>query len=584
MKNRSRFDLSSRLERRLLATLFRALTVSVTTASATVFLASAMGLAIMTAAVHRCDGQDTFTEYTVLGTDLASLSDFNGLRIKTNLYKPQDETNVTTAYFTPFFIFRGNADPSRAVSDGMPKTSLHVDVQQLVTNPTLSAISLYLLVSPGALKPLMISQLKSVAISSYTFDRWQTPNLLDLQLAGYAVQQEGSDAVFEMKKETTPGLASEIRLVATLETGKANVLAEELRSGKRTLTFSVHYDLAAVRKVSSDMGSVVQKRLAETNAVKDLRGAATIGGVTPTSNDPTTVTRDQQEKLRGALKDELVVKIQVENPDAVTDIQKRVDAYVDKLFADERSKNIEDNFGTEISKISTYGFDPTDLKPDQIDKTVKDVRDFFSSDDQSKINLSFKSGGSYMGIASGNLEGSYSKEQLKKLMTDKGWYFEQEGSKFVPKGLKVYLLSDTAFSTNSSFTYQITKGLRALQELSTDVSTDTVCDPNFRYSQYLGTKRLSYGIGSIIPVIYTLGDGTPANGDEFEVPSGPARTVLLPVSLPPNSRLIGCWYNLVDGITPQMFLYHLEVVVQGSEYNCIGHRWRWRSTKDEAKN
>jgi len=207
-----------------------------------------------------CFAEDSFTDYNVLGSDLGSLSDFNGLRIKTNLYKPQGDKNTETAYFTPFFIFRGSADPSQPISESLPKTSILVDVQTLVNNPTLSSVSLDLLVSPGALKALMISQLRNFSIPGYAFDKWLSANLLDLHLAGYTVQQIGSDAVFEIKKSTTPGLIPEIRLTAALETSKANSLAEELRSGKRILTFSVRYDLAAVRKISSDSATVAQRK------------------------------------------------------------------------------------------------------------------------------------------------------------------------------------------------------------------------------------------------------------------------------------------------------------------------------------
>ena len=40
--------------------------------------------------------------------------------------------------------------------------------------------------------------------------------------------------------------------------------------------------------------------------------------------------------------------------------------------------------------------------------------------------------------------GNYSREELKKLMEDKGWKFETSGKFTIPKSLDVYLVDNTA--------------------------------------------------------------------------------------------------------------------------------------------
>jgi hypothetical protein len=457
--------------------------------------------------------------FTLLGDEYKNAdSVLTDIGQKSNVFKPADLVRDTQLYFTPFFVFKGNADGR-----------LYVKLDSPLPGSQYRRLHIYLLISPVQ-KTQAIAQMirtdEHIRPALSQFANVQVADLISIPFASLRVSDEQQPELFKTQMITDLSLLSEVELVAELKDPEASQFAKELESGDVLRTFEVRYEFNARTTISSARGSMNSVSLSQTDAVKSLKGAANAfsfavgqgGG----SLGGTLVTRDQKSKFEASLRTEMQVTYEYESPDQLKVVQEEIDKYMKQVFKEEKIQ-ADENFAKNIASLSAYGFQPSDLKADEMDKFVADVKNFFQSENQEKMTVGASGNVGYGPLSMGS-SGNYSKEELRKLMEDKGWKFETSGKYTIPKSLDVYLVDNTALQSNQTLTVGLKQMTRSLLPMQVRVSTNHVLYPgnlSDLATEFALYKTKVVPIGTILPFAGSV-DKIPAgwrlcNGDELEI-------------------------------------------------------------------
>jgi hypothetical protein len=375
-----------------------------------------------------------------------------GVTFSIQLYSGKQPGGPTTLYAWPTFAFKADDDGKLAVH-----------VEPPLVKGGKSAVRLTLLVNPA---PVL-----NAAKAEFALKDEQVVNVL-MKQASVAQEAGDGDAVFKplaIKGET---VASELTLVAYLPGEDADALAKGLREGRMSADFRVAGRLYSTRERGRAEGEVGVVKLRDIDAGTILLGTAGEGKIGTGGNAVTTqaapVTRDQEEKLRARIKSDVVAKLKVTgDPAGVDKVHTMIDAYLtEHVFAKETPQDVTVE---SVLKLNRYGFDPSDLKPNVLTKTLADVKAFLA--DEKKETISFEAGGSVLGISAG---AKYTKDKLVKHMEDRGFKFEQEGMIYVPRSISVRAVNRQAIEAHAGF------GLTYSEEGYSHVDLETVINTRTR--------------------------------------------------------------------------------------------------------
>ena len=150
-------------------------------------------------------------------------------------------------------------------------------------------------------------------------------------------------------------------------------------------------------------------------------------------------------------------------PSLLQFLQSQLDKALNKVTT---PKDISENFGVALAGLRAYGFPPSDLTPEQIDKLIADVKNFFHSTESS--TFSANTSASFLGISGA---AGMSMSQLRDQMKDTGWNFSTEGKFTIPKSLTVNVLDTAALTSVQNVIISITKTDPQVVALQTDIDS-----------------------------------------------------------------------------------------------------------------
>lgn len=452
---------------------------------------------------------------------------------KSVVYRSVD-ANAKQLYYVPFFALKADAQGSPDVRLGASPT------------PGRKQVLLTLLLSPQnkleAVAAYIRAQEKLVALDPRYADV-EAGQLIGIPLANLVVEEESPRIGFQRIDLPNYGAQGVLDLVADLPETQAKEVAEAIRSKSQFPQFTVRYDLSTRQELSQSELQASVRQLFKTNAVKDLLSAKSAGEQFGWQVNPDGlklvqphVTRSAREKFEGLLTDEARILMEVENEKDEQILRDQLQQdYFKKVFSKYPIDTDSNPLGRELARLNAYGLDPTDLKPDQIDKLVADVKNFFNQENLDK--KSFEAGGSasFLGIG-GSANVKTNTETLRKTMTDKGWKFESNGKHIVPKSFEVHILNQTALESSGTFSSAIIRRKRDFTKFNSRVSTSNVYMPLTAKDELVALEQVRSRVkvldsqvppgmmlpffGTKVPDGFVLADGQTAWPDKPWVPQG----------------------------------------------------------------
>ncbi len=333
-----------------------------------------------------------------------------------------------------------------------PKTGhVAVDHEPPLKPGGLAKVSVQLVMNPSPL-------LKAAQAEIAAREGKAVPKLSSVVLRELSVEEQPGKQSRLFEPLNQPGESSgsgEYTLIAYMPEAEAKVYAEELRTGKRHAEFRVTAKLYAVRETGKATATARVAKIKDTNAYTKLVGTGGTSSTTAKDNivsqTAAPMTRSQQQELTAKIADEIALALQITgNPKQLGILKEQVAEFM-KLHAFGKERQIDITVA-ELTKLNPYEFDPADLKPDVVEKFVADVKAFLNK--ESRDTASFAAGGSGWGVSA---NASYSKEQLRKKLEDKGWNISQEGKKFIPKSITVHDVNRQVIDTHVGFSGMLTE-------------------------------------------------------------------------------------------------------------------------------
>jgi len=150
--------------------------------------------------------------------------------------------------------------------------------------------------------------------------------------------------------------------------------------------------------------------------------------------------------------------------------------YFDKVFQRVMIDTDKTPLGQQLARMAAYDFDPRDITPDQIDKLVADVKNFFSSEDMTFSNTEVGASASFCGFG-GSASAKFTRQELRKRMEDKGWKFETVGKLTVPKSFEVNVVNDTVLRSEGAISGTVLREQLQFARFNHRVSTANVYYP-----------------------------------------------------------------------------------------------------------
>jgi hypothetical protein len=402
----------------------------------------------------------------------------NGVRQTVLIYKPAaDDTPVL--YFRPFFLF--DAD-----EDGI----LNVRVFKPAPGNTKWLVRLKLIPNPAEVMPLVARNVRTWAATESPDSNYRKYAVVDAgsfvptEVTEFQVRQvaeRDESLVFDsISRDGVSGLEA-IDLTAAFATeDEALAFQQDLQAGRTSARFEIRYRPYARMLLSRSVARAVSVDLSQMDGTQEVLGAGLPFKLKAderllAQGDPERVlTRDQIQRLRAELLREIGVGWTIENEADVELLTAQVDQWLAEVAKSE-DRSIE-NIDAFLGHLSDYGFDPHDIKPDEIQKLMADIKEYLSTEQMDKFSLKAGASASFCGFGgSANME--MTREELKKHLEDRGWKIETEGTAYVPKSINVHVLQTQEIKKEKIINVSISRAERGTPAFTGQVSTSD-CVPS----------------------------------------------------------------------------------------------------------
>ena len=358
-------------------------------------------------------------------------------------------------------------------------------------NPKTKIVAVWLLLSPQNKLDAIAAYIRAEEKSTPVDGRFK--DVLPGQLIGIPFTRldiaEETKIGFSPVKLEHYAAQGEIRLDAEVPAADAAQLAADLQNQKAQPVFRVQYELFASKTLSQSELQADIVYLSETKPALTLLGAprsAEKFGVRVEPGgfqlDQPFLTRDQRRIFEGKMKTEVRVKARVENSDDLAWFDSQMEKYFSKIFLQNINPLDTDKtpLGRELANMLAYEFDPNDLKPDQIDNLVLDVKKFFNQEEADKKTITLGGSAAYRALFvgfSGSGNAMYTGESLRRHMEYNGWGFKFNGKFNVPKSFEVHVVNRTALQTEGALSLSLHRAERGFARFNHLVSTSQLFYP-----------------------------------------------------------------------------------------------------------
>lgn len=370
-------------------------------------------------------------------------------------------------------------------------------------------VHLTILNSPAIIINELVSSVRSELSEQENLKRFKnikTANLVPLTINEIKIKQNLSQSkkIFSDLIKTN-NLSSEFEVVALLNNrADAQRLKERILNGSLPLSFNIEYSLNARITNSKTIfqGEII--KLKDVDAVQRLVGDGKNSTFDPNTVSNKYVTRKQKTSFLGEMSKQVKTKLVTENTDDLAILNEQINKFFDySVFSD---RTIDTDYGTELARLSKYDIPEADLKPDEINEFIADVKKFLSSEIQNKLKSKY-SGSVGVSIFSASFNAEMKKEDMAKLMQDNGWKIESKGKTYVVKGLDISVVNSQKLINSTSNEFEIVRALQKNISLTTDLSISRRIYPNSKENE---------GINNVLPVGTIIAFG----GDTLEIPDG----------------------------------------------------------------
>ncbi len=398
---------------------------------------------------------------------------------RTVIYKPQilqgNSDPAAVLFFTPFFVFENNKDGS-----------LKVDVFEPSAENRPWQVRLTLLVSPDDLLSRIAASVRAAAATSLPLKPYQfllPQNLVPVEFTSISIAEANgngdpvSTPLFASFTSNTITAGQPLELFADCKTeAQARDLALKLREKKALAHFRVDYRLFATMTVSQASVDVHSISIKNTDGVQTLSGA---GRAFKVSVDPANglaeignndiISRDQQMSFDAQVRNQIRADYKFEREEDRQFLMDQLNTFMGEATT-QANINLED-VGKAMNQLSAYSFSPSDLSPDKIQNLAIEAKNAMQTEDQSKFSFAGSASASFCGFG-GSASAGFSRDDLKKQMTDKGWTFGDGGEKYVPKSLKVYVVNKNALESVKDIDLNVKQVQRTQPLIHAFVSSD----------------------------------------------------------------------------------------------------------------
>lgn len=386
-----------------------------------------------------CQSTPTLIASDLISSDIA----FSPISQSCDIYLQSSDNDSQKKKFihTPFFAFETNKD-----------NKIIVRKNKLSNNKTQVIISL--LCSPVNLKEALAEHLRMNALKySKDFQNISTDDLITPNFKSLSITDVTGDATFTFSKNNTVvnSRPPKIDLVMIVDDNKADEIITELQTNTREFRFQITYEVDAKFIVSSSDVTGTVANVRKTDAFQELKGSASAfkwaadygqGSVT---KDATVLTRNQKQSFYGRLENELQIKydIDVNSPDDITILQTELDKYFKDILSPVNINLQSGEFSKEIARLSSYGFSPKDIEPDEVNKFVSDIKNFLQDESKTVLDIDVTAkGGGFFGLISADLNTKYKKDEFVKKLRDNGWKIDFDGKTYIPKSMEIYVVNN----------------------------------------------------------------------------------------------------------------------------------------------
>jgi hypothetical protein len=410
-----------------------------------------------------------FAQYRPTGEQYREVSAvLRDIGAKSHVYLPASKSD-RQLFFQPFFAMK--ADRDRKLKVTVSKGS----------KAAKKVISVWILISPQNKVDAIASYIRSqeaINPRDERFAKLQSSDLIGIPFINLEVSERGSKVGFSPVKLESHAAQGELQLDAEVSADKADEIAEGIRLKSIRPIFRIQYELNARIQLSQSQIQADTRFFHETKAVKDLLGAASAAEkfgwkihTTGTQFSQPFLTRDQKSTFEGRLRNQVVMLIQLED-DRDSQFVQFMQNYLSKVLKMTTLDLDKTSLGKELSRLSAYDFDPKDLRPDQIDQLVLDVKNFFSKENADEHMFKAGASASYLGIG-GSASTEISGKELRKSMQDKGWKFSVNGKISIPRALEVHLINNTALKTEGVYSLTVERNRKGFIRLEHQISTES---------------------------------------------------------------------------------------------------------------
>lgn len=243
-----------------------------------------------------------------------------------------------------------------------------------------------------------------------------------------------------------------------LQKSEAAALADRIRSGEAPLECDLTLTLAAVHIQNSSFLRITQQAVREAlGKVARDTGSQSIGAKIrfllegSQLEDPTVVlTGAESTDLKGSLARILTVEYySVEQSgikDAIPHIQNVLESELFKRVSIDLSKEFTD----EEARLMALSISPDDLSSDELNVFKAGLKDARQGKEGGKIQLKSGTAVEVPGIVGVKGDMDIQNEKTREFLESRGWEFEQQGSRHIPKSVRLTSLARSSLSCMST--------------------------------------------------------------------------------------------------------------------------------------
>jgi hypothetical protein len=493
------------------------------------------------------------------------------------IYAPV-KTDSDILYFTPFFVFENTTDGK-----------LKVDLSKPLRDGDPWKVRLTLLVSPNWLLDAIAGEIRNWAKTQVNprYNRYKAINatsLIPAELTYIYVQELSSAPSFTTIVNNNIITQQPLYLEAQKDTKEqALALQKNLENRESSALFNVNYRLFARVTVSESRAEVSRVSITQTEGNKTLSGAGRAfkfsvspsEGVGTIGADQRIITRDQKDAFEARVRNEIAGDYIIENEDDRKFIDQKLDDFF-KIALREEAVAFE-HIGKAMTLLSEYNFRPADLSPEKIQQLAVEAKNALHTEDQSRFSFSGSGSASYLGFG-GSASASYTRDNLKKHMEDKGWTFGITTEVYVPKTFTVYVIDKTQLNSDTFVSTKISRRFRDTPDFDATVTTAKgFCDKSVEF----GAKALTgVNMSETITNLYSLVSDLERNKLKYkriEFVLAPARDPKDPnvlqapihtavnhtIPVPDSKELIATWTTPIDAIHNQDSWFRIDPRISG---------------------